>query len=89
MKYPFSVFQTEIEHHIFWIAKSNLLKGCVGQGDTQEEAIKELEAIRDNLKKSKAEVIKRMKEENKIEGKDEPINPEAQNPMAAFTGMIK
>lgn len=54
-----------------------------------KEAIKELEAIRDNLKKSKAEVIKRMKEENKIEGKDEPINPEAQNPMAAFTGMIK
>lgn len=54
-----------------------------------KEAIKELEAIRDNLKRSKAEVIKRMKEENKIEGKDEPINPEAQNPMAAFTGMIK
>ena len=42
MKYPFSVFQTEIEKHIFWIAKSNLLKGCIGQGDTQEEAIKEL-----------------------------------------------
>ena len=42
MKYPFSVFQTEVENHIFWIAKSNLLKGCVGQGDTQEEAIKEL-----------------------------------------------
>ena len=30
-----------------------------------------------------------MREENKIEGKDEEINPEAPNPMAAFTGMIK
>ena len=42
MKYPFHVFQTEVEGHVFWIAKSNYLKGCVGQGDEQEEAIKEL-----------------------------------------------
>ncbi len=43
IKYPFKVFQTEMDGHIFWIAKSNYLKGCVGQGDLQEEAIKELE----------------------------------------------
>ena len=39
IKYPFKVFQTEIDGHVFWIAKSNYLKGCVGQGDLQEEAI--------------------------------------------------
>lgn len=43
MKYPFFVFQTQVEDHIFWIAKSAALKGCVGQGETQEEAITELE----------------------------------------------
>ena len=43
IKYPFRVFQAEVEGHIFWIAKSNCLKGCVGQGDKQEEAISELE----------------------------------------------
>lgn len=40
--YPFVVFQTQVEEHIFWIAKSTALKGCVGQGETQEEAITEL-----------------------------------------------
>ena len=40
--YPFEVFQTEAEGHIFWIAKSTFLKGCVGQGDEKEEAISEL-----------------------------------------------
>ena len=43
IKYPFKVFQTEIEGHIFWIAKSSYLKGCVGQGDIQSDAIAELE----------------------------------------------
>ena len=43
IKYPFKVFQTEIEGHIFWVAKSSYLKGCVGQGDGQAEAIAELE----------------------------------------------
>ena len=42
MKYPFSVYQMESEGHTFWIAKSSYLKGCVGQGDTQDEAIEEL-----------------------------------------------
>ena len=45
MKYPFTVFQMENEGQIFWVAKSIYLKGCVGQGETQEEAISEL---RDN-----------------------------------------
>jgi len=43
VKYPFVVFQTEVEGHVFWIAKSTYLKGCVGQGDEQTEAISELE----------------------------------------------
>lgn len=62
----------------------------LNKADNPDKAkIKQLEEIRDNLKRSKAEIIKRMKEENKIEGKkEEPINPEAQNPMAAFTGML-
>ena len=42
MKYPFAVFQTQVEDHIFWIAKSTILKGCVGQGESQAAAIKEL-----------------------------------------------
>ena len=42
MKYPFSVYQTEVEGHFFWIAKSLYLKGCVGQGDSQKEAMEEL-----------------------------------------------
>ena len=43
IKYPFKVYQTEAEGHVFWIAKSSCLKGCVGQGDLQADAIAELE----------------------------------------------
>ena len=43
MKYPFKVYQTESEGHMFWVAKSSSLKGCVGQGDLMSEAIAELE----------------------------------------------
>ncbi len=43
MKYPFSVFQMENEGHVFWVAKSIYLKGCIGQGDTSDEAIRELD----------------------------------------------
>ena len=42
MIYPFSVLQMESEGHVFWVAKSTYLKGCIGQGDTQDEAIQEL-----------------------------------------------
>ena len=43
MKYPFSVYQTKVEDHVFWIAECPALSGCVGQGETAEDAIKELE----------------------------------------------
>ena len=43
MLYPFQVFQTKVDDHLFWTAKSSSLKGCVGQGDTVFEAISELE----------------------------------------------
>lgn len=44
MLYPFQVYQSRVEDHVFWVAKSASLKGCVGQGETAEEAISELEA---------------------------------------------
>ncbi len=44
MKYPFRVYQTQVEEHVFWIAECPTLKGCVGQGDTLEIALSELEA---------------------------------------------
>lgn len=47
MKYPFTVYKTKVENHEFWIAESPLLNGCVGQGDTQEEAISELQTNED------------------------------------------
>lgn len=43
MKYPFSVYQTKVEDHVFWIAEIPALNGCVGQGETAEDAVKELE----------------------------------------------
>ena len=44
MLYPFQVYQSKVEEHVFWVAKSASLKGCVGQGETVEEAISELES---------------------------------------------
>lgn len=44
MKYPFRVYQTQVEAHVFWVAECPALKGCIGQGDTLEEAVAELEA---------------------------------------------
>ena len=43
MLYPFQVYQSKVEEHVFWVAKSASLKGCVGQGETAEEAVSELE----------------------------------------------
>jgi len=43
IKYPFKVYRTEADGHVFWVAKSSYLKGCVGQGDDQTDAIAELE----------------------------------------------
>ena len=42
MLYPFQVYQTQVEDHKFLIARSASLKGCVGQGETSDEAISEL-----------------------------------------------
>ena len=42
MRYPYSVYQMQVEQHKFWVAKSLQLSGCVGQGDTAEEAVNEL-----------------------------------------------
>ena len=44
MLYEFEVYQMEVDKHLFWVAKSKALKGCVGQGETASEAISELEA---------------------------------------------
>ncbi len=44
MKYEFEAYQMEVENHIFWVAKSKFLNGCLGQGDTLNEAVSELEA---------------------------------------------
>ncbi len=43
MKYEFEVYQMNVEDHLFWVAKSKALKGCVGQGETSSEAIAELD----------------------------------------------
>ena len=43
MKYDYRVYKTKIENHEFWVAESKALIGCVAQGETEEEAIAELE----------------------------------------------
>lgn len=43
MKYEANVYQMKVEDHVFWVAESKTLKGCIGQGDTSMEAIAELE----------------------------------------------
>lgn len=43
MKYPCRIFQAEVDGHIFWVAESECLIGCVGQGDTSEAAMSALE----------------------------------------------
>lgn len=43
MRYPYRVYKTKVEKHEFWVAESTALKGCVGQGDAQEEALEALE----------------------------------------------
>jgi len=43
MKYPFSVYLVENRGHVFWVAQSNELNSCCGQGDTAQEAVEELD----------------------------------------------
>ena len=47
MKYPFYTYIDETDGHVYWVAKSLSLKGCVGQGDTLDDAISEL-AVNEN-----------------------------------------
>ena len=42
MKYPFTVYKTSANNHTFWVAESLLLRGCVAQGETADEALNEL-----------------------------------------------
>ena len=44
MLYPYAISRESVNGHCVWIAKSLHLKGCVAQGDTRLEAIKELES---------------------------------------------
>ena len=43
MKYPYFTYQLETKDGYVWAAESLSLNGCVGQGDTAEQAVKELE----------------------------------------------
>lgn len=42
MIYPFNVTLVQNGDDVFWVARSSVLIGVVGQGDTAEEAIAEL-----------------------------------------------
>lgn len=42
MIYPYVIFKAKVNNHTFWAAKSLCLRGCVGQGDTQKEALNQL-----------------------------------------------
>lgn len=44
MKYDFSVTREIVEDHVYWIARCRNVNTIVGQGDTPEEAITELES---------------------------------------------
>jgi len=43
MLYEARFYQADNDGHVYWAADSNVLKGCVGQGDTFAEAVAELE----------------------------------------------
>lgn len=77
---------TEIKKTTNAIVKLNKKEDTI----ENREKIKELEKVRNNLRRSKDVIIDRMRKENAIEGRpNKKINPEPASPMAAFTGMIK
>lgn len=43
MIYPYVTYKEKANHHEYWVAASTILNHCVGQGDTKEEALCELE----------------------------------------------
>ena len=65
MKYNFSAYQQQVDDHIFWVAKSTQLKGCVGQGESCEEAIRELQCNEDEWLQTASEYNIRTPEETK------------------------
>ena len=40
--YPFYTYTDEADGHAYWVAKSHVLKGCIGQGETEIDALREL-----------------------------------------------
>lgn len=44
MLYPYTTTHYKSKKYGFWVASSLVLKGCTGQGATQDMAIKELES---------------------------------------------
>lgn len=75
MLYEANIYQMNVEEHTFWVAESKALKGCVGQGDTSEEAIKELEV-------NELEWIKTAQEFGI------PIPPQYVKPTRSYSGKI-
>lgn len=43
MIYPYTTYREKIDGDLYWVAKSRILKHCIGQGETVEQAVKELE----------------------------------------------
>lgn len=62
MKYGFNVYMMKVDDHEFWVAESKDLKGCVGQGDTIEEAVAELSVNEEEWLKTAAELNMRIPE---------------------------
>lgn len=62
MKYGFKVYMMDVEDHQFWVAESKELKGCLGQGDTIDEALAELAANEEEWLKTAAELNMRIPE---------------------------
>lgn len=75
MLYEFNVYQTEANCHVFWVAESKALKGCVGQGENFIDAIRELE-------ENEQEWLKTAKEFNI------PIPPRTLKSKKSYSGKI-
>lgn len=43
MIYPYMVYRVKNGEEEYWVAKSSCLKGCIGQGETPNDAEAELE----------------------------------------------
>jgi len=43
MIYPYKVSKVQNAEDVYWVAESKSLKGCIGQGQTDLEALRELE----------------------------------------------